>query len=230
MLKMVLFKVIGEKHLHCEGCERRVERLLKALEGVRQVRASAANQRIEVLFDTAALDANLVADHIGKAGYKVKIANDPVKNEEPTKQHLAVKPFTKNTGWVRSLALVPGAVLPLLPSATCPLCLAAYGGILSALGLGFLVNKRVLDPLIIVFLAVGILSMAFSMRSHRHSGPLLLAIIGTAAVVAGRLIWNVPTALYIGIGLFAGASIWNLWLKRPKAEHLVQIAKSPWTT
>lgn len=227
MLKMVTFGVIGDKRLHCEGCERRVERMLKTLEGVRQVRASAGNQQIEVLFETPALDANLIAQRIGKAGYEVKVSNDPIKGEEPAS--LAAKP-SKNKGWIRSLALIPGAALPLLPSATCPLCLAAYGGILSALGLGFLANKRVLDPLIVVFLAVGIFSMAFSMRSHRHSGPLLLAIIGAAAVVAGRLIWNAPAALYIGVGLFAGASVWNLWLKRARVVPLVQIAKSPRTT
>lgn len=229
MLKMVTFEVIGEKRLHCEGCERRVERTLKTLEGVGQVRASAESQQIEVLFDTAALDANFVAERIGKAGYEIKISNDPPWNAEPTKQRRAAQP-SKNTGWLRSLALVPGAVLPLLPSATCPLCLAAYGGILSALGLGFLVNKRVLDPLIVAFLALGILSMGFSMRSHRHSSPLLLAIAGSAAVVAGRLVWNAPAALYVGVGLFAGASIWNLWLKRAPVETLVQIAKSPRTT
>lgn len=40
--------------------------------------------------------------------------------------------------WLRSLALVPGAVLSLLPAAQCPFCIAAYAGVLSSLGLGFL--------------------------------------------------------------------------------------------
>jgi uncharacterized membrane protein HdeD (DUF308 family) len=111
-----------------------------------------------------------------------------------------------------------------LPSATCPACIAAYAGALSALGLGFLFNERLLAPLIGVFLAVGIASIAWSMRSHRHLGPLLLTLLGAAAVISGRLIWSVPTLLYTGVGLLVGASLWNLWLKRPQRTPLVQIS------
>ena len=53
MFKSIAFEVIGEQRLHCESCEQRVERLLKGLPGVGQVRARSDNQRIEVLFDRA---------------------------------------------------------------------------------------------------------------------------------------------------------------------------------
>jgi len=39
MLKPVTFEVTGEQRLFCESCELRVERLLKAVHGVEQVRA-----------------------------------------------------------------------------------------------------------------------------------------------------------------------------------------------
>ena len=48
MFKSMSFEVIGDQRLHCESCEQRVERLLKALQGVGQVRAQARIQRIEV--------------------------------------------------------------------------------------------------------------------------------------------------------------------------------------
>jgi copper chaperone len=70
MLKSSTFAVIGEERLHCEACEQRVERLLKALEGVRQVRTNARNQRIEVLFDTAVLEDTAIAARLREAGYE----------------------------------------------------------------------------------------------------------------------------------------------------------------
>ncbi len=73
MLKSVIFEVIGDQRIFCDGCERRVERLLKALQGVGQVRAQARNQRIEVLFDAAALDADTITKHLGDAGYETRL-------------------------------------------------------------------------------------------------------------------------------------------------------------
>lgn len=73
MLKSVTFEVVGDQQLVCSGCEERVEGLLKGLEGVGRVRARSRNQRIEVLFDTAKLDAAAIAERLGKAGYQTKV-------------------------------------------------------------------------------------------------------------------------------------------------------------
>ena len=75
MLKSMILEVIGDARLHCEGCEQRVERLLNALQGVRQVRAHAHNQRIEVLFDTAVLEATALAERLGEAGYETRVGS-----------------------------------------------------------------------------------------------------------------------------------------------------------
>ncbi len=74
MFKSVTFEVIGDQRLACEGCEERVEDLLKALHGVRQVRARARKQRIEVLFDAAVLEASVIAEQLRKAGYDTRVA------------------------------------------------------------------------------------------------------------------------------------------------------------
>jgi hypothetical protein len=131
----------------------------------------------------------------------------------------------RRRSWLGTLALVPGAVLPLLPSATCPFCIAAYAGFASALGLGFLFNERVLAPLIAVFLGIGVVTIAWSTRSHRRPGPLVATIGGALVVVAARLVWRVPPLMYAGVAVLIAASIWNLWLKRParKPEPLVQL-------
>lgn len=132
----------------------------------------------------------------------------------------------KSRKWIHSLALLPGALLAVLPSATCPACIAAYAGVLSAVGLGFLFNDKVLDPLIAGFLAVGILSVAWSTRSHHCTGPFWITLVGSGLVVAGRLVWIIPPALYAGVGLLIAASVWNLWLKRPQRGPFVQIGAS----
>lgn len=126
---------------------------------------------------------------------------------------------------LRALAVVPGAVLALLPSATCPACVAAYAGVLSAVGLGFLFDERVLAPLIGVLLVLGVASVGYSTRSHRHPGPMAVTLVGSGAVVAGRLLWDIPPVLYGGVALLVGASLWSLWLKRPRPAPLLQVRR-----
>ncbi len=75
MFKSITFEVIGDQRLVCEGCEQRVESLLKGLQGVGKVRAQARNQRIEVLFDTAVLEATAIAERLGKAGYETRVGS-----------------------------------------------------------------------------------------------------------------------------------------------------------
>ncbi len=133
---------------------------------------------------------------------------------------------SQRRSWIRSLALVPGALLPLLPRTTCPACVAAYAGVLSAVGLGFLSHERVLAPLIALFLAVNIVSVAWSTRSHRRAAPLIATLLGSAAVAAGRLVWHIQFLLYGGVALLLGTSLFNLWLKRPRPERLVQMVRA----
>lgn len=73
MLKSVTFEVIGDQRIFCESCEQRIEKMLKVLEGVRQVRAKARNQRIEVLFDTAVLEAAAITERLSTAGFETKV-------------------------------------------------------------------------------------------------------------------------------------------------------------
>lgn len=72
MFKSITLEVIGNQTLHCESCERRVERLLKSLQGVGKVHAHADNQHIEVLFDTAVLEPSAIADRLSDVGYETK--------------------------------------------------------------------------------------------------------------------------------------------------------------
>ncbi len=46
--------------------------------------------------------------------------------------------------WKRFAAVLPGVGASLLPKLTCPLCWPAYAGLLTTLGLGFLMSERYL--------------------------------------------------------------------------------------
>lgn len=74
MFKTVTFELIGDQRLACQGCEERVEDILKTLQGVKQVRARARNQQVEVLFDTAVLESSAIAERLNVAGYQTRVA------------------------------------------------------------------------------------------------------------------------------------------------------------
>ncbi len=73
MFKSVTFEVIGDQQIVCEGCEQRIENLLRTLPGVGKVRAHARKQRIDVLFDTATLDARTIVQRLSEAGYETRV-------------------------------------------------------------------------------------------------------------------------------------------------------------
>ena len=72
MLKTIELTIVGEPKLHCSSCEQRVERILKAMPSVRQVRADADAQRIEVLFDSEVLAEQELASRLNAIGYTVE--------------------------------------------------------------------------------------------------------------------------------------------------------------
>lgn len=121
-------------------------------------------------------------------------------------------------------AALPGILAAVLPKAACPICVTAYAAVVSALGLGFLLTDRVLNPIILGSLAVSVGSAAWSGRQRRRSGPVLLSLAGAAGVVLGRMVWSLPAVVYGGVALLLGASVWTLWLSRPASASLVQIS------
>lgn len=82
MFESIAFEVIGDQRLVCEGCEERVEHVLKGVQGVGQVRAHARNQCIEILFDTGVLDANAIVKRIGEAGYQTRVVSSTSDSAE----------------------------------------------------------------------------------------------------------------------------------------------------
>ena len=137
--------------------------------------------------------------------------DDPIAESAPRRGRPA---------WLQTLIAIPAAVLPLLPSFSCPVCVAAYAGVLSSLGLGFLLTDRVQRPLIVAFLVVAVASVGWAARQYKRIGPFVLALVGSAAIIAGRVVWSVTPILYVGVVCLVAGTVWNLILKRPRRKFV----------
>ena len=121
--------------------------------------------------------------------------------------------------------MLPGIGVSLLPKLICPMCWPAYAGIVSALGLGFLISTKYLLPLTFIFLALTTAALGFRASQRRGYGPLLLGVIAAAMSLAGKFYFEITQAVYAGVGLLIAASIWNSWPRRaiPAGSECVQI-------
>lgn len=114
----------------------------------------------------------------------------------------------------RAFASLPGFIVAVLPIGKCPACWPAYAGLLSSLGLGFLLESVALLPLMVAFFTAALLALAYRARSRRGYGPLGLGALASAAVVAGKFVLEVDLLVYAGLALFVAASLWNAWPHR----------------
>jgi hypothetical protein len=117
------------------------------------------------------------------------------------------KPRNGRAGWRSSLAALPGIGGALLPAGLCPACWPAYAGLLSALGLGFLLSTAYLLPLTGLFLLVAVSALAFRARTRRGYGPSIAGFIGSGIVLAGKFVFPSGAAMYGGVALLVAASI-----------------------
>lgn len=115
------------------------------------------------------------------------------------------------SSWPSLFAALPGIGASLLPVGVCPACWPAYAGMLSALGLGFLLEGRYLLPFIGALFTLALLALGWRAPSRRGYRPLLLGSIGSALALVGKFAWASDSLLYLGIAVLFGASLWNSW-------------------
>ena len=128
--------------------------------------------------------------------------------------------------WKQNLFTIPGIGVSLLPKLACPLCWPAYAGLLSSLGLGFLISAKYLLPLTVAFLVLAVGALAFGAK-HRHGyGPLLLGIVSAVGVLVGKFAWESNPTMYAAVGLLVIASVWNAWPHRIAAAPACCAEKS----
>jgi hypothetical protein len=84
--------------------------------------------------------------------------------------------------------------------------------VLSATGLSWLRNDTILLPIIVAALGLALWGLWRRRRVHGLSGPLLLGIIGSVALLSGVVVLHgVASKIGIGTGTVSlfGATIWN---------------------
>jgi mercuric ion transport protein len=116
-----------------------------------------------------------------------------------------------NRTWKQSLVAIPGIGVSLLPKLACPLCWPAYAGLLTSVGLGFLISSKYLLPFTAAFLVLILGALAFrAQRRHGH-GPFVVGLVAAVGVIVAKFQWESNLTLYGAVGLLVVASLWNAW-------------------
>lgn len=118
----------------------------------------------------------------------------------------------------QSLPALPAIGLALLPKLTCAACWPAYAGLLSALGIGFVDYTPYLLPLTALFLVLTLAALGYRARDRRGFAPLTLGGLAAMIVLIGKFRLDSDVALYAGVALLVGASLWNAWPKAVRAS------------
>jgi hypothetical protein len=95
-----------------------------------------------------------------------------------------------NRVWKQTLYAAPGIGLSMLPKIACPACWPAYAGLLSSIGLGFLISNRAyLLPLTAIFLPVAVGTLAVGARQKRGYVPMAMGTIALLSFWSANLHW-----------------------------------------
>jgi mercuric ion transport protein len=113
------------------------------------------------------------------------------------------------------LSILPALGAALLPK--CPLCAAAYLGVLGSLGPGRWLRAAWGLPLTAGCLAVAAFALGFRARRRRGYGPLALGLGAGALLLGAQLARDpAPALMVFGAAILVVATAWNTWpLRRP---------------
>jgi len=106
---------------------------------------------------------------------------------------------------------LPGIGVSILPKLACPACWPAYAGLLTSVGLGFLISAVYLLPLTAAFLVVALIAMVFRARDRHGYGPFVLGMVAAGGVLMGKFVWESNPIMYGAVGLLVISSLWNTW-------------------
>ncbi len=120
----------------------------------------------------------------------------------------------RRSGWLGSMATLPGIGAALLPAGICPVCWPAYAGVLGALGIGFLLSSEYLLPITAIFLLIAVGALGFKARTRRGFGPLAVGLAGAVLILLGKFVFAFNAAMYGGIVVLITASLWNAWPRK----------------
>ena len=116
--------------------------------------------------------------------------------------------------WIEHTALLPAVGLGLLPKIACPACWPAYAGVLSSLGLGFLLSTKYALPLTLISLVIAMLAMGATARQRRDWRPVWFGGLAAMVLIASKFLWNFAPVVYAATALLVIAAAWNTWPRR----------------
>jgi mercuric ion transport protein len=116
--------------------------------------------------------------------------------------------------WTKHLTLLPGIGTAMLPKLACPACWPAYAGLMTSLGLGFLLDARWLLPVTAAFLVLTIAVLGYRAAQRRGYGPVGLAAAAAVLIMVGKFAMDTEAVVYTGVGLLFAAAVWNAWPRR----------------
>lgn len=109
---------------------------------------------------------------------------------------------------------VPAVVLALLPRLVCPCQLTAYAGVLTSLGLSFLLNHRLQLSLTTAALTLAVGLMAVGARRRRGYLPFAIGCVAAIIICVGKFMLAWPSLVSAGVALLIAAVFWNAWPPR----------------
>ncbi len=121
--------------------------------------------------------------------------------------------------WKHGLLALPSIVISVLPKLACPACWPAYAGLLTAIGLGFLVSAAYLLPITAAFLALAVGALAFKASKRRGYGPFMIGLVAASGVLIGKFMWASNFTMYGALGLLVLASLWNSWPRQSAPDE-----------
>ncbi|MFQ5535720.1 MAG: hypothetical protein ACE5EM_13010 [Sphingomonadales bacterium] len=131
------------------------------------------------------------------------------------------------SGWRSIIATVSAAGAGLVPVGACPICMAGTVGVLSSLGLGFMLETRYLLPIIVGFLSMALLTLGYKARARRGYGPLSVGVAAAAAILAGKFLIASDLPLYAGLAGLSGAAVWKAWPIKNRPSGRCPVCDSP---
>jgi hypothetical protein len=121
--------------------------------------------------------------------------------------------------WRLNSSMLPAVGVAFLPKIFCPACWPAYAGLLSAMGIGFFDYTPLLLPLTAAFLVLALAGLGWRASARRGYRPLALGLLASATLLVGKFGFDSDAAMYAGLALLVGASVWNTWPKSSLDPH-----------
>jgi mercuric ion transport protein len=103
-------------------------------------------------------------------------------------------------------------------AALCCLGFPALVSILSAIGLGFLINDDILRPLLIVFSLIAILGLALGLRHHGRPWALIVGILSAVTTYVFIYVSFNEVIAWLGIAGLVIASLLNVFLRQKQLK------------